>query len=118
MIHLKFVILYKLIIPEKQVTHTMNVCGVEAVPTISRHRQLELVRMGCGSSSEDSVEGIEDNREAGDVDSIMIEAKHEDTKDENFPTAPPLPGTIEEPDHPMDIRRSKLPPIKHVARNH
>ena len=96
----------------------MNVCGVEAMPTITRQRQLALVRMGCGSSSEDSVEGIEDNREAGDIDSIMIEAKHEDTKDENFPTAPPLPGTIEEPDNPLDIQRSKLPPIKHGGRDH
>ena len=74
--------------------------------------------MGCGSSSEDSVEGIEDNREACDIDSIMIEAKHEGMKCENVPTGPPLPDTIEEPDHPMDIQRSKLPPIKHGARNH
>jgi hypothetical protein len=91
---------------------------VEAVPTISRHRQLELVRMGCGSSSEDSVEGIDDNRQASNVDSIMIEAKHENRKDENIPTAPPLPGTIEEPDNPLDLQWSKLPPIKQGGRDH
>ena len=87
MIHSKFVIIYKFIIPEKQVTHTMNVCGVEAVPTISRHRQLALVRMGCGSSTKDGIEGIEYNREAGDVLSFRSEAKHEDKKYEKFPPA-------------------------------
>ena len=56
--------------------------------------------MGCGSSTKDGIEGIEDNIEAGDVLSFRSEAKHEDKKYEKF--SPPLPGTIEESDNPLD----------------